>query len=83
MMNMLNMLDMYLLPLKLKVKKFFTNEDGDTNIVSMVVLIGIAVLLAIVFKDAIGDLIEDLLEKIGQNATDAATTKRHGGGGGN
>ena len=83
MMNMLNMLDMYLLPLKLKVKKFFTNEDGDTNIVSMVVLIGIAVLLAIVFKDAIGDLIEDLLEKICQNATDAATTKRPGGGGGN
>lgn len=79
---MLNMLDMYLLPLKLKVKKFFTNEDGDTNIVSMVVLIGIAVLLAIVFKEAIGELIEDLLEKIGKNATDAANTKLPSGGGG-
>ena len=72
---MLNMLDMYLLPLKLKVKKFFTNEDGDTNIVSMVVLIGIAVLLAIVFKDAIAELIQDLLDAITGNATDAATSK--------
>lgn len=80
---MMNMLNMFLLTLKLRAEEFFTNEDGDTNIVSMVVLIGIAVLLAIVFKDAIGDLIEDLLEKIGQNATDAATTKRPGGGGGN
>ena len=75
MMNMLNMLDMYQLPLKLKVKKFFTNEDGDTNIVSMVVLIGIAVLLAIVFKDAIAELIQDLLDAITGNATDAATSK--------
>lgn len=68
MLNMLNMLDMYLLPLKLKVKKFFTNEDGDTNIVSMVVLIGIAVLLAIIFKGSISTLIEELLESIGENA---------------
>lgn len=75
MMNMLNMLDMYLLPLKLKVKKFFTNEDGDTNIVSMVVLIGIAVLLAIVFKDAIAKLIKDLLDAISGNASNAATQK--------
>ena len=75
MMNMLNMLDMYLLPLKLKVKKFFTNEDGDTNIVSMVVLIGIAVLLAIVFLDAIAKLIKDLLDAISGNASNAATQK--------
>ena len=74
MMNMLNMLDMYLLPLKLKVKKFFTNEDGDTNIVSMVVLIGIAVLLAIIFKDSIGRLIEDLLEGISDNAKKVTET---------
>ena len=74
MLNMLNMLDMYLLPLKLKVKKFFTNEDGDTNIVSMVVLIGIAVLLAIIFKDSIGRLIEDLLEGISDNAKKVTET---------
>ena len=32
------------------VKDFFYNEEGDVNIVSMVVLIGIAVLLAVIFK---------------------------------
>lgn len=72
---MMNMLNMFLLTLKLRAEEFFTNEDGDTNIVSMVVLIGIAVLLAIVFKDAIADLIDKLLESIGNNATDAATSK--------
>lgn len=67
---MMNMLNMFLLTLKLRAEEFFTNEDGDTNIVSMVVLIGIAVLLAIVFKDAIGSLIESLLETITKNAED-------------
>ena len=67
---MMNMLNMFLLTLKLRAEEFFTNEDGDTNIVSMVVLIGIAVLLAIVFKDAIGSLIESLLETITRNAED-------------
>lgn len=71
---MLNMLNLHLLPLKLKVKKFFTNEEGDTNIVSMVVLIGIAVLLAIIFKDSIGGLIEDLLKGISDNAKKVTET---------
>lgn len=72
---MMNMLNMFLLTLKLRAEEFFTNEDGDTNIVSMVVLIGIAVLLAIVFKDAIAELIQNLLDAITGNATDAATSK--------
>ncbi len=72
---MMNMLNMFLLTLKLRAEEFFTNEDGDTNIVSMVVLIGIAVLLAIVFKDAIAELIQNLLDAISGNATDAATSK--------
>lgn len=67
---MLNSLNMFLLALKVQVMSFLTDEEGDTNIVSMVVLIGIAVLLAIVFKDAIGTLIESLLETITQNAED-------------
>ncbi len=68
---MLNMLNMCLLSIKLKLHAFCTKEDGDVNIVSIVVLIGIAVLLAIVFKDAIGELINDLLETITGNATNA------------
>lgn len=68
---MLNMLNMCLLSIKLKLHAFCTKEDGDVNIVSIVVLIGIAVLLAIVFKDAISDLIDDLLTTITNNAKDA------------
>ena len=49
---------------KQKVKKFITKENGDVNIVSIVVLIGIAVLLAVVFKDRIGELLRNLFDSI-------------------
>ena len=71
---MMNALNMFMLSMKLKFEQFCTKEDGDVNIVSIVVLIGIAVLLAIVFKDAISGLINDLLETITSNATDAVNT---------
>ena len=51
--------------------KFATEENGDVNIVSIVVLIGVAVLLALIFKDAIGGLIETLLNTIEENAKNA------------
>lgn len=54
-----------------KVSNFVNDEEGDVNIVSMVVLIGIAVLLAVLFKDAIKELIETLLGTISQNAQEA------------
>ena len=54
---------------KAKLQKFIRNERGDVNIVSIVVLIGVAVLLAIVFKDAIGGLLKNLLKQIDKNAT--------------
>ena len=41
------------------------------SIVTMVVLIGIAVLLAIVFRDQITKLIKSLLDTITKNATKA------------
>lgn len=56
---------------KAKLNRFLRDERGDVNIVSIVVLIGVAVLLAIVFKDAIGSLLTDLLETIKGNATGA------------
>lgn len=51
-----------------KVRNFVRNERGDVNIVSIVVLIGVAVILAILFKDAIGDLLTNLLQSIQKNA---------------
>jgi len=53
------------------VHKFLKDEKGDVNVVSIVVLIGVAVLLALIFKDAITELIEGLLDTITENATDA------------
>lgn len=68
---MFQKLDTLLFMAKYKLKTFLTDENGDVNIVSMVVLIGIAVLLAIVFRDAISNLIESLLNTISDNATNA------------
>lgn len=68
---MLQKLDSLWFMAKYKMHAFLTDEDGDVNIVSMVVLIGIAVLLAIVFRDAIKTLITNLLDTISKNATDA------------
>ena len=68
---MLQKLDSLWFMAKYKMHAFLTDEDGDVNIVSMVVLIGIAVLLAIVFRDAIKSVITSLLKTIEKNATDA------------
>ena len=58
------------------VHDFLTDEEGDVNIVSIVVLIGIAVLLAVVFKEQVTTLIENLFKTIGGKASEAV-----GGGG--
>lgn len=59
---------------KAKLQRFLHDERGDVNIVSIVVLIGVAVLLAIVFKDAIGGLLTSLLDTIKGNAGSLVTT---------
>lgn len=46
-------------------------EDGEVNIVTIVVLIGIAVLLALVFKEQVTNLITTLFRTITTNATNA------------
>lgn len=56
---------------KEKVREFFTKEDGDVNIVSIVVLIGIAVLLAVVFRKQIENLLNHLFETINNTAINA------------
>ena len=53
---------------------FFKNEEGDVNIVSIVVLIGIVVILAIVFRKQIEGLLSTLFGKITTNATGAIET---------
>ncbi len=75
---MLQIAKIYAFNAKQKVKKFITKENGDVNIVSIVVLIGIAVLLAVFFRGQIEKLLESLFGTITGTATDAVT----GSGGG-
>lgn len=55
------------------VRTFLFDEEGDVNVVSMVILIGVAVLLAIVFKDQIKGLIDTLMGEINGTASNAVT----------
>lgn len=57
--------------LSAKYDEFAKNEKGEVSIVAMVVLIGIAVVLAIVFRDAISNLIKTMLNTITNNAKNA------------
>lgn len=63
-----------------KLRQLFTDEKGEVNIVAIVVLIGIAVLLALIFKEEIGDLLETLFETIEGTATDAINPDAAGAG---
>ena len=49
---------------KIKVKQLFTDEKGEVNIVAIVVLIGIAVILALAFKEKIVEILGTLFDTI-------------------
>lgn len=62
--------------LGIQFSQFKREERGAVDIVAIVVMIGIAVLLAVVFRGYIEDLMESLFGAIGDSALDAV-----GGGG--
>jgi hydrogenase/urease accessory protein HupE len=59
---------------KMKLRDLFTDEKGEVNIVAIVILIGIAVILALIFKDQIKALLETLFGTITRKATDAVNS---------
>lgn len=59
---------------RLKLRQLFSDEKGEVNIVAIVVLIGIAVLLALFFKGEIEGLLRELFKTIGDSATSAITS---------
>lgn len=65
---MMMYLNAFAIAARAKLQRFLRDERGDVNIVSIVVLIGVAVLLAIVFKDFLGNLLKDMLKSIGGKA---------------
>ena len=67
----MNMLDSLYIRGSHMVRNFMENEEGAVDIVAIVVLIGIAVLVAIVFKDQITALVKTLFKTITKSATSA------------
>ena len=61
------------LGMKGKVMKFINAEEGEVNIVTTVVLIGIAVALAVIFKGHVTNLVNTLMVNITSSATNAVT----------
>lgn len=70
---MKNLMDTAVIAAKFKLNEFLTREDGDVNVVSIVVLIGVAVTLALVFKGQITTIMQGLLNAIQGHATTAIT----------
>lgn len=68
---MRNLMDSAVIAAKFKMNEFLTREDGDVNVVSIVVLIGVAVTLALVFKREINNILTGLFGAIQGNATTA------------
>lgn len=62
-------MQMYIKMLQAK-QAFLEEERGAVDIVAIVVLIGIAVVLALFFKEQIGNLLNQLFTDIGQSASD-------------
>ena len=54
-----------------KAMNFAAREEGEVNIVATVLLIGVAVLLAIIFKGQVKNLLNMLFEQINNSAKNA------------
>lgn len=77
-MNMLGMLvdgKIFLDRQKDELREAFLDETGAVDIVAIVVMIGIAVILAVVFRNQISGLIETLVGNITGKANDAIDGK--------
>lgn len=55
---------------KNRVRKFFTKENGEVNIIAIVVLIAIAIGLAIIFRGKITELLNSLFNKVNDKANE-------------
>lgn len=53
------------------VRNFFTTEDGDTNFISIIVVLVIVLGLAALFRKQIGELVSQWWGKIEKSGTEA------------
>lgn len=54
-----------------EVRRFVREEEGDTNVISIIVVLVIVLGLAIVFKDKIKELVDTLWNSVTDNANKA------------
>lgn len=70
---MSNYVNLMLIKAKIALDEFFNGEKGEVNVVAIVVLIAVAVVLALFFKEQIAGILETLLEGIGSKAQTSLT----------
>lgn len=70
---MKNLMDAVALKAQIRLQHLLEDEKGAVDIVAIVVLIGIAVILAGIFRKGIAGLINSLLNTIQGGATNAIT----------
>lgn len=57
-----------------KVHNFFVDEKGDTNLISIVIVLVIVLALAVVFRKNIAELVNKMWEQIFKDANAATKT---------
>lgn len=61
---MLQRMELFLGIVAERFNKLIRDEKGEVNVVAIVVLIGIAIVLAVIFREAIGNLLRELINMI-------------------
>ena len=61
---MLKLLDKMYIGMKNRVNNFLTNEDGAVDIVATVVLCGIVIAVAVIFRDELQKVVESLFQTV-------------------
>ncbi len=56
------------------VKKFFLDEQGDTNMISIIIILVIVVALAVVFRKNIATLVNNMWQQVFKDAKDSTKT---------
>lgn len=62
---MLKLLDKMYIGMKNRVNNFLTNEDGAVDIVAIVVLCGIVIAVAVIFRQELENVVKDLFKAVG------------------
>ena len=57
-----------------KVRNFFTDEEGDTNFISIIVILVIVLGVAVVFRENIARIVNNIWEQVFKDVNKATNT---------